>query len=347
MQMSARFGSRLALLLALLAPVGCDMFMKPGPTAVAQGRYYASGNPEYDAFFVELHRLQVELKDAPDRAAEPRQALAKALDVGVDADVIKEALGKKASELNAHQIKFTVQKPASPDKPSTLHVTGSPSGDAAELQKTLEDALAKISELKIAADGWQKALEPLPEREAALESNVDTAFADKPPRTRSEVRANLTDGRKIIDLLVTRAQETARTNGELLDAMTSALGEAPAANGDKSSETAPSAAPASGEKKGRKSSSPPPKSEKPAKPGKAAKPEPKPKPEPKSAPKPEPKPAKAKPEPKPKPAAVPPPKAPAASEPKAPAKAAEPKPAPEVPPPSKPTQGTAKPDFEP
>jgi hypothetical protein len=320
------------------------MFMKPGPTAVAQGRYYSTGNPEYDAFFVELHRLQVELKDAPDRSAEPRATLAKALDVGLDADVIKEALAKKASALNAHQIKFTVQPPAT-DKPATLHVTGSPSGADAALEKTLEDTLAKISELKTATDGWQKDLEPLPERATSLQSNVDTAFAGKSDRTIVEVKNNLSDGQKIIELLESRAKDAAHTNDELFGAITGALGEAPAANGEKASEPAAASAPApSKETKGHKSSSAP---EKPTKQAKA-KPEPPPKAPAAKAAKPAP-PPKA---PEPKHAAkAPEPKAAAkAPEPKPTPKPAEPKPAPErseVPPAPKPTQGTAKPDFEP
>lgn len=321
--------ARVALAWALLAPSACQLLMKPsGASAVAQGRYYSTGNPEYDTFFIELHRLQVELKDAPDRAAEPRRDLAQALDVGIDTSVIKEALGKKASELGAHQVKFAVARPASSDKPLTLQVTGSPSGDDAALKKTLEETLAKISELRTATDGWQKSLEPLPEREAKLESGLDAAFDD--PRKRAEVKGNLSDGRKIIDLLVTRAKDTEQSNGELLDAITGALGEAPAASGEKTGESEASTPSRSSEKKAHKSSAPPPKPPKPAKSARAESKPPAPKPAPKPAatpPKPpEPKPAEAKPA----------------------AKPAEPKPErSEVPPAPKPTQGTAKPDFEP
>jgi hypothetical protein len=347
MQVRTSLGRCVVLACALFTPSACQLLNKPpASSAVAQGRYYSSGNPEYDAFFVELHQLQVELKDAPERAAEPRAALAKALDVGLDADVIKQALGKKASELGGRQVKFAVERPAAPDKPATLHVTGSPSGDDAELQQTLEQTLAKVSELKRATDGWQKQLEPLPDRAATLESGIDTAFADRPPSTRAEVSSNLSDGRKIIDLLVTRAKDVEKSNGELFDAITGALGEVPATSAEKTSEHEheheASQPPSKNEKKGKKSSPPP---EKPSKPAKPSHEESKPaksatsksaaaKPAPKAPPKPaEPKAAAAKP-----------------AEPKPVAKPQEPKPAAErseVPPPPKPTQGTAKPDFEP
>jgi len=180
MQVTTRLGARFALVFALLTPSACQLLGKPGPSAVAQGRYYASGNPEYDAFFVELHRLQVELKDSPERTAEPRAALAQALDVGLDADVIKEALRKKASELNGRQIKFSVQRPAGDDKPFTLRVSGNPAGDDAALQKTLEETLAKVSELKTATNGWQESLKPLPDRAATSRA----AWTRRSPRVR-------------------------------------------------------------------------------------------------------------------------------------------------------------------
>jgi hypothetical protein len=88
-----------SLCLALLAPSACMLYARGGPTAVAQGRYYSTGNPEYDEFFIDLHRMQVELNDAPERTAAPRKALADKLEVGLDTEVLKEALKKRATEL--------------------------------------------------------------------------------------------------------------------------------------------------------------------------------------------------------------------------------------------------------
>jgi hypothetical protein len=217
--------SRASLVLALFlfAPAGCQLFAHPGPSDVAQGRYFSSGNPDYDAFFVELYRLQVELKDAPDRVAEPRQELAKALDVGLDADVLKEALGKRASELGGKQVKLAVLRGADGDKPS-LKVTGNASGDDADFVKTLEEALAKIGELELAVAGWQKSLDALPKQASELTDGLETAFAGAPPGKRADVKKNLADGQKIIELLVARAKEAERSNSELLDAVVAALG---------------------------------------------------------------------------------------------------------------------------
>jgi hypothetical protein len=327
---------RASLLLALLVwgPTSCLFFAHPGASDVAQGRYFSSGNPDYDAFFVDLYHLQVELKDAAERVAEPRRELAQALDVGLDADVIKEALGKRSAELGGKQVKLAVLRGADADKPVSLKVTGSPSGDDADFVRTLEQALAKIGELKSAIGGWQKSLEALPKQDAELTEGLGTAFASAPPGKRADVKKNLTDGDKIIELLTSRAKDAEHANSELLDAVVAALGETGATNSEKASEAPPERAPKEKSEKAEKAE----KSEKkghratpPSPPPKAAR-APKPAPEP-----PAPKPAAPKPEPKPVEKAAPKP-APAA---KAPAEHSE------VPPPPKPTQGTAKPDFEP
>ena len=59
----------LVLLLSLAGAVGCRLLSPAEPSAVAQGRYFSTGNPNYDEFFVRLHRMQVELKTAPETLA--------------------------------------------------------------------------------------------------------------------------------------------------------------------------------------------------------------------------------------------------------------------------------------
>jgi hypothetical protein len=330
---------RASLLLALFlcGAAGCQFFAHPGPSDVAQGRYFSSGNPDYDTFFVELYHLQVELKDAPEQVAEPRQELAKSLDVGLDADVIKEALGKRAAELGGKQVKLTVARGTDSDKPVSLKVTGSPAGDDAEFVKTLEQALAKIGELESTIGGWQKSLDALPKQETELTDGFGAAFASAPPGKRADVKKNLTDAQKIIELLVARAKDAEHANAELLGAVVAALGETAAPSNEKASEAAPEKASNEknekgdrSEKKGRKGTPPAAKAARaPKPPPPAPKPAPKP-PAPKPpAPKPEPKSAAEKPAPQPAPA------------PKTGAEHGE------VPPAPKPTQGTAKPDFEP
>lgn len=316
-----------AFLLVLAALPGCQSILPSGPSNVAQGRYYASGDPEYDDFFLRVYRLQIALKDAPQRLGEPRQKVADALESGPEPDDIKVALAKRSKELQNRGIHYTVARPESADKPPTLVVTGNPTGNDFELKGLLEGALKSAGELKIDVTAWLKELDDLSPRQTTLEGNVNEAFANRSESERTQVKNNLSDAGKIITLLNERTRELDHATSDFLKAVTAALGETEVSTKAESTDDAESAP----EKKERKTAAAkPPKAAPPAKP--AAKGRQAGKPAPAAAPKPAPAPApKAAPAPAPKPAA---PKA-AAPDNDAPA------PAP------KPTQGTAKPDFEP
>jgi hypothetical protein len=80
--------SALPLLFALTATqAGC--LGHGGPSAVAQGQIYESGDPTYDDFFSAVHELQVEMAQAPKAEKEIRMDLGRTL--GVEADEDDEA----------------------------------------------------------------------------------------------------------------------------------------------------------------------------------------------------------------------------------------------------------------
>jgi len=322
-----------ALILALGALPGCAAILPSGPSNVAQGRYYSTGNPEYDDFFLRLYRLQIALKDAPPRLGEPRQKLADALESGPDPDNIKVALAKRSKELQSRGIRYTVARAASPDKPPTLVVTGNPTGNDFELKGLLEGALTSAGELKRDVTAWTKELDELSPRQGSLEGSVNEAFASSSEGERTQVKNNLEDGGKIITLLNERTRDLDHATTDFLKSVTSALGEATVdAKPDLPEEEDDAPSP---DKKDRKGAA-----GKPAKAPASAKAATKGRPPGKS--------------PAPRPAAAPAPKPAAAATPKpAPAPVAKPSPKPaaregDAPaPPPKPAQGTAKPDFEP
>lgn len=312
----------IALIVALGSLPACQAILPSGPSNVAQGRYYSTGEPEYDDFFLRLYRLQLALKDAPTRLGEPRQKLADALESGPDPDNIKVALAKRAKELQNRGIRYTVARPESPDKPPTLVVTGNPTGNDFELKGLLEGALKGPGELKVDVTAWTKELDELSPRQGALEGNVNEAFASRSESERTQVKNNLADGGKIITLLNDRTRDLDHATSDFLKAVTTALGETQLDTKPEPPEEDEDGAP---DKKDRKNGS-----------GKVAKAPPPAKPAPKA--KSPAKPPVSKPSPAPKPAAAP---APKPATPKA-------APAGDVPAPTpKPTQGTAKPDFEP
>jgi hypothetical protein len=93
--------SALLAVLALGGPAACGLSQR-GPSAVAQGRYFPTGNPNYDEFFVRLYRMQVELKAAPETLAAVRGDLVRrlALEPSADADALRAALKTKAGEVS-------------------------------------------------------------------------------------------------------------------------------------------------------------------------------------------------------------------------------------------------------
>jgi len=313
------FLTRRHLVLALLGATACQVIAPSGPTNVAKGRYFSTGDPEYDDFFLRLYRLQIKLKDAPSRVGQPRQQVADALNVGPDPEELQRALAKRASELSNRGIRYTVAHPADPKEPPTLVVVGNPTGNDFELKGMLEKALKSAGELAIDTAAWQKELDDLTPRETTLEGNVPEAFASRSESERTEIKNNLVDGSKIITLLVERTRDLDRATNDFLKAIFGALGETQlsTASSEASSESS-----SGSEKKSKKGSAPkPPKAPSPPPKAKGAAPKPSPAPKPAAAP-------------APKPAAAPAPK---------PAKADSG----DAPPPPKPTQGTAKPDFEP
>jgi len=309
--------TRRCFTLALLAASACQVIAPSGPSNVAKGRYFSTGDPEYDDFFLRLYRLQIKLKDAPQRVGEPRQRVAEALSVGPDPEEIRTALAKRASELNNRGIRYSVAHSADPAQPPTLVVTGNPTGNDFELKGMLEKALKSAGELAVDTKAWQKELDELAPREATLEGNVGEAFASRSEGERTEIKNNLVDGSKIIALLVERTRDLDHMTTDFLKALGGALGETQLSTAASEST---SEAPSPPEKKSKKGGASP-------KPPKAQSQAPKPKASPKPSPAPKPTPAPAA-----KPAAAP-----------KPAKADTG----DAPPPPKPTQGTAKPDFEP
>jgi hypothetical protein len=72
--------SALPLLFALATTqVGC--LGHSGPSEVAQGKSYQSGDPTYDQFFENVHELSLQMSAAPKKESQLRMALAKELGV--------------------------------------------------------------------------------------------------------------------------------------------------------------------------------------------------------------------------------------------------------------------------
>jgi hypothetical protein len=224
---ATRWLGRAALAVALASGVGCRLLAPPqGPSHVAQGRYFSTGNPNYDEFFVRLYRMQIELKAAPETLTSIRQDLAKsvALEPAAGTDQIRSALGTKATEMSGRGAAIAVDRAREPGERTQLAITGMPAQADRPLVKALEDVLARLGELRERSGPWQKELDWLPPAGVALDGSVEAAFVGRSRATRDEVHENLTDAQKVVALMAARKKEIEANSAEIEELFVSAFG---------------------------------------------------------------------------------------------------------------------------
>ncbi|MBX3129284.1 MAG: hypothetical protein KF718_21380 [Polyangiaceae bacterium] len=78
------------LLLVAAAQPACGVFGSRGPSEVAEGRKFVTGDPMYDQFFSQVFDLSVELNEAPEKEKSLRIALARQLGVEVEEEEIPQ-----------------------------------------------------------------------------------------------------------------------------------------------------------------------------------------------------------------------------------------------------------------
>jgi hypothetical protein len=231
--MSVKSQARRLLLgtLTIVSLAGCGLFVSSSPSAVAQGNYYASGNAEFDAFFIALYRLQVELAKAPERPSNARTALATRL--GLNRAAPTEQILARAKEeatrlRNANVFMKLELPPASSAEPgtevATLRTSESPASEADKaLLRELESSTTELLRVQSVMAAKKRALDQLRSQAVTIETQVDTAFRLEGPWKRSEVRENLSDAQKLITLMNSRTDEVAKEASKLLDPLREVL----------------------------------------------------------------------------------------------------------------------------
>jgi hypothetical protein len=215
------------LVIALAGTAGCRLFQSPGPTAVAQGHYFSTGNPSYDEFFVRLYRMQVELKAAPETLGSIRRDLLRELELPPTADdaELKRTLDVKATEMRGRGTSLSVERGRDSGARARLSVTGTPGQADQPLVKTLDETIVRLGEVRERVGPWQKELEWLPQAGIALDGGVEAAFVGQSRATREDVHENLADGQKVVTLMVVRVKEVDANGAALEGLLASAIGE--------------------------------------------------------------------------------------------------------------------------
>lgn len=207
-----------------------------GPSHVAQGRYYSSANPEYDAFFLSLYELQVRMGHAPIEYTELGNALAQDLNLPSDltSDVLSTKLRERAQGLQRSGtrlllvVRSEAGEPVPPDdvtrsNTATFLVDGnSGDGEVPGFTRAIERNANALLTFRQALVEDQAALERLGVRVIELESGVDSTFGPEGIAKVAEVDQNLTDAGKIIALMRARASALLERSGQRLKALVTA-----------------------------------------------------------------------------------------------------------------------------
>jgi hypothetical protein len=221
-----------ALAATVLLSTACALFApSPGPSAVGRGLKYDTGKPQFDQFFSALHEWQVKLEQAPERERAIRAKLASELEVknGATIGLLSAEVERRARELANASVRMRLEVEGYDaedvlDVSATLRVSGSElSGRARQAAESVVLAsrheLALMAELRSDANQLEKQLA----LSALLDDAVDDAFRTAGPSKTAEVHKNLSDARKIIPLMVSRARDLASEARRLVHALEHAL----------------------------------------------------------------------------------------------------------------------------
>ena len=219
--------SSLALAILLGLYPACHALGPEEPSVVAQGRYFSTGHPSYDEIFVRLHRMQVDLEQAPDAVTSTRREIAQSLDLAPEADAtaIGAALGERVSEAGSRGVEIRATRGAGPDSDPSVVGKGPLTDADKALVAVLGTAFVRLRGLDDDAERWENELEWLPSAGVELDASVDAAFVGRSRGHRDEVRQNLADAQKLVALMRERVAGVDRERTELLNAMAAPLAE--------------------------------------------------------------------------------------------------------------------------
>jgi hypothetical protein len=213
-------------LIATLAAPACLPYGQPEPSSVAQGRYFATGQPDYDEFFIQLYRLQLDLETTPQKLAAERTRLAAALGLPKDADAatLRSKLVAHVDGLRARGVRFDYQRQK---EVAVVRAQGASPGPDYDFGQALASAVQTTTNARRKSPGWREQHDHLPPRGVALERQVESAFMGESRGTRSDVRQNLSDAQQLLVLMGARLTRIEEQTRELYDALEAALHEAP------------------------------------------------------------------------------------------------------------------------
>jgi len=223
-----------ALCAAVVASGGalacCAPFASSSQSTVARGKYYPSGDPYYDEFFVDLYLLQVRMAEAPKAAERARLALIQLLRLEPQAspEAIEQRLHEEALKLSRAGIHLRLDQISAGDRPETaitvIRSNARPKEDpAAALLAGVEASSTNLLRSVLSMKQETETLGRLDVMTIRLDASVDQAFGQAPFGKLSEVKNNLADAHKLLPLMRARAEEVRKSSEQLLAASSKAI----------------------------------------------------------------------------------------------------------------------------
>lgn len=198
----------LLITLTITLSSGCLPRKAPAePTPVARGLRFSSHNAAFDAFFADLHDLQVQMMSLPERERNLRKELAQALkiDDGATTNLLSERAGTMAQGFRTKgaQLKLDIEGLEAVDEADTsaqMRVSGSLDPDGLHYAEAITRTVRAELKLLARLNALQQTLQRMSARSNVLEGEVERAFASDPARA-PEVRRNLGDSKLMISMM--------------------------------------------------------------------------------------------------------------------------------------------------
>jgi hypothetical protein len=225
------FLPRSLLTLLVAAVVACQFPQAANqPSHVGSGLLYETGEAQFDAFFSDLHRVQVLLAHAPEEARTIRQELGQRLTMTDSATTTRLSDELHARALRYHtlgiDLRMEIEGADAKDETDTSAQT-QVRGTLPEEGRTLVEAATASTRqaLRLAARlrAVQSSLDQLGARCLSLVPQVAPVFANRESPRAAEVEQNLEDARRLLPLLSARASEVIDESRRLAERLRAAL----------------------------------------------------------------------------------------------------------------------------
>lgn len=202
--------------LLLLSSASCVY----GPAKVAQGQLFRTGNPEFDAYFADVHQQQADAATWDDEEKAARKPLATSLELTPDAPDVSLVQGAYEASTRVAKQPGSVRLDVDG---TTVHVsTNSGASDSAVFKGVEESSHLQLERAK-RLHALESKYDGLVSKGNDLTGKVKDAFRKYGPSRENEVTAELNAAIAAVAALKTREQSEARGSEDFVSDLERAL----------------------------------------------------------------------------------------------------------------------------